>query len=359
MSSTTAGSPTPLSRFAAFARRTLRNPEMRAVMTDALGLFGTGSGTVELRLVHAAGGVWREWHAANDQVRELSQTEWPAPSPAALTVKFDDGEESGFVSVSPVSSEAEGLLELLAPQLGTVAMWNNAMRQNRKHRRSETELVQAALRARDDERQRITHELHDDIGQTVATLKLQLKVIEKRLRSEFATADLKDLDDARETAGQLLGRIRSLSHTLYPHVLDTLGLVPALQELSSQVSNPPELRARCRVHGEPRDIGRDEAVALYRCCQEAISNTIRHAAATELDLSIEYSAQTVRVAIEDNGKGFDPRQFYDTAGRLMSEGFWTIRQRMSAVGGSFRVGTSAGQGTSVEVIIPFKKTEAS
>ena len=61
--------------------------------------------------------------------------------------------------------------------------------------------------------------------------------------------------------------------------------------------------------------------------------------------------------MEDSGKGFDPRRFYDSSGKLMSSGFWTIRQRMSAVSGSFRIGTAVGKGTSVEMIIPLGKKD--
>ena len=113
-----------------------------------------------------------------------------------------------------------------------------------------------------------------------------------------------------------------------------------------------------RSGGKPRMPGKDIDVALYRCCQEAISNAVRHAGASRLAILIHYTKNEVRVTVEDDGKGFDPRALYDSNVRIMTSGFWTIRQRMADLGGAFRVSTAQGHGTVVEMIVPYSSRKA-
>jgi len=84
-----------------------------------------------------------------------------------------------------------------------------------------------------------------------------------------------------------------------------------------------------------------------------IYNAIRHAHASTLSILVRFAQSEVRVTVEDDGRGFDPRTLYDSNSRMMSSGFWTIRQRMADLGAAFRVGTSEGRGTVVEMVVPY------
>jgi signal transduction histidine kinase len=118
------------------------------------------------------------------------------------------------------------------------------------------------------------------------------------------------------------------------------------------------IKVQCDTQGKPWQMRKETAVALYRCCQEAINNALNHSGATKLDVRIYFSKREIRISIEDNGKGFDPRELYDSNSRMMSSGFWTIRQRMADIGAAFRVSTAEGQGTVVELIVPHSGKEA-
>src|SRR5262249_20735661 len=127
------------------------------------------------------------------------------------------------------------------------------------------------------------------------------------------------------------------------------------------VSRHSSMVMQCMVHGEPRRLGKDVEIALYRCCQEALSNAVRHSDAKSLAISIRFAQREVRITIEDDGKGFDPRNLYGSNSRMMSPGFWTIRQRMadlSDLGAAFRVSTAEGRGTAVELIVPYSLRKA-
>ncbi len=337
-----------------FGRTITHAKDMRSVVAETLKIVRRLTPAKELRVVYRSASEWKEWYATGRRIREFEHSEWPTPSPAAQTVSFDNLEQQyGFVSTSPASEEHGWILELLAPQIAAALTMHAAVRRAQKNAVSEAALVRETLRARDEERRRITHELHDDVGQTIVTLKLKLKLIENQMkRNGNAAKAVEELAEARDDVGSLLSKIRDLSHTLYPRILDTLGFVPALEELAGQVSSSSAVDVRCKVHGKPRPLDESPTVALYRCCQEAISNAIQHSGASAVDIEIGFSDSEVRVAVEDNGRGFDPRRYFDSSGKLMSSGFWTIRQRMNDVGGSFRVGTVSGRGTTVEMIIP-------
>jgi two-component system NarL family sensor kinase len=309
-----------------------------------------------VRIVYAhSPGRWIEWTAAKETLGMRLHDEWPAPDKNLLTVVFEaENSPSGFISSDVTRGKAREALEIIAPQVWSALLLQLALARVQRAAISETELVRATLRARDEERREIARELHDDLGQSLASLKLALKWVEDLVRKGSDTSGaIVELSSARQDVGIMLDKIRNLSHTLYPRILDTLGLVAAVKELAHHTAQHSPLIVECGAEGKPRGLGKDIEVALYRCCQEAISNTIRHAEASRLNILIDFSEREVRVTVEDDGKGFDPRALYDSNSRMMSSGFWTIRQRMADLGAAFRVSTSASHGTVVEMIVPY------
>jgi signal transduction histidine kinase len=113
----------------------------------------------------------------------------------------------------------------------------------------------------------------------------------------------------------------------------------------------------CNVSGKEKPLQREIGLALYRCCQESINNVLKHANASRLSVEVRYGDREVGVTVEDNGRGFNPRALYDSSGKMMSSGFWTIRQRMEDLGGAFSLSTAGGQGTVVEMIVPYSVRE--
>ena len=274
-----------------------------------------------------------------------------------LTFPFDpEDERSGFVSVDKKGGKVRAVLEIVAPEIWSALLLQSALTRVQKAAISEAELVREIFRARDEERRHIARELHDDLGQSMASLKLSLKWAEDLVRPDPKMKEVvHELEAAREDVGAMLDKVRDLSHTLYPRILDTLGLVAAVKELAFQASRRSPMTINCTSRGKSRPLGKDIDVALYRCCQEAISNAIRHSEASKLEIEIDFAEGEVRVTVEDDGKGFDPRALYDSNARMMSSGFWTIRQRMADLGGAFRLSTSEGHGTVIELIVPYSK----
>jgi signal transduction histidine kinase len=343
-------------RIAAFVRTVTKAPAVEAVISEAVETLKAIADFKQVRIVYSlAPSNWKEWRAAKNSVETRAHNEWPAPKKKALTVFFDpENEQAGFVSVKQVGKKGLSALDVLVPELWSALLLQSALTRAQNTARSETELVRETLRARDEERRHIARELHDDLGQSMASLKLSLKWVEDLVRPESRMkAAVKELSRARQNVGVMFDKIRDLSHTLYPQILDTLGLVAAIKELVYQVNQHSAMAVECTSSGKPRTLAKEVHVALYRCCQEAISNAIRHSKASRISVGIRFARAEVRVIVEDNGKGFDPRGLYDANSRMMSSGFWTIRQRMADLGAAFRVSTAKGHGTVVEMIVPY------
>ncbi|HYR91670.1 MAG TPA: sensor histidine kinase [Terriglobia bacterium] len=345
-------------RIAGFVRKVTKASSVETVISQTFETLKAIANVNEVRIVYSpAPSTWKEWKASPDTVEVRPHDEWPAPGKKGLTLLFDpDDAHSGFVTVDKKGEKIRNTLEIITPEVWSALLLQSALRRVRRAAISETELVRETFRARDEERRHISRELHDDLGQSMASLKLGLKWAEDLVRAKRGMeAVVKELSIARNDVGVMLEKIRDLSHTLYPRILDTLGLVAAVKELAYQASRHSSMAVNCTTRGKAGLLGKEIDVALYRCCQEAISNAIRHSQASKLEIEINFAEEEVRVTVVDDGKGFDPRTLYDSNSRMMTSGFWTIRQRMADLGGAFRLSTSQGHGAVVELIVPYSQ----
>ena len=350
-------SDTDIQRIAGFVKKLAKAPNVEAIVFETFAALKAIANVDRVRIVYPQSpSVWVEWKARGNGLKVSQHDKCPGPDKKwVMTSPFDtEDDRAGFISVDKRGDKVRPALVIVAPEVRFALLLQSAMTRVQKAATTEAELVRTTLRARDEERRHIARELHDDLGQSLVSLKLTLKWAE-----DFAgpNVDMKtlvrELSVARGEVGAMIDKVRDLSHTLYPRILDTLGLVSAVKELAHQAARHSPLTVNCNTQGKPRPLEKDLAVALYRCCQEAINNAIRHADASCLSIVIRFAERDVRVTVEDDGKGFDPRLLHDSNSRMMSSGFWTIRQRMADLGAAFRVGTSEGRGTVVEMVVPY------
>jgi signal transduction histidine kinase len=199
---------------------------------------------------------------------------------------------------------------------------------------------------KEDERRFLSHELHDELGQTLTALKLRLQVAARTGGGSGALAQpLEIIDD-------LIARVRRISLHLRPPLLDEIGLVPALRAyLQSQAAVSGvaiDLDAEEAPEGTSSRLPPEQEIACFRVVQEAITNVLRHARATRIDVRIARSPRRVSLSVRDDGCGFDPVTLDDAAtrGHLGVPG---MRERIVARGGQFRLMSTPGHGTAVEV----------
>jgi signal transduction histidine kinase len=146
--------------------------------------------------------------------------------------------------------------------------------------------------------------------------------------------------------------VRRFSQDLRPSILDDLGLLPTLEELTADMNRQNGLQAEFRVKGEERRLSSEVELTLFRIAQEALNNVRKHAEATRVVTTVELSDSVVTMKVEDNGKGFEPPTLIDhptTSGKL---GLIGMHERARLLGGSLSVKSAPGAGTRVVVNVP-------
>ncbi len=211
--------------------------------------------------------------------------------------------------------------------------------------------LQQATRAQEEERKRISHELHDDTIQALVVLSRQLDALASG-NSGLSDENRRRLEELWQQTDSILKGVRRLSQDLRPAALDRLGLLPALEWLAASVIEYSGITAEVRVIGEERRLPEEVAIALFRIAQEALRNVWRHSGGTHVDITVEFVENITRVTVSDNGKGFDlPEKLGDLA-KVGKLGLTGMQERAQLVGGTMKVQSQAGKGLSIVVELP-------
>lgn len=197
-----------------------------------------------------------------------------------------------------------------------------------------------ALSAQEAERQRVAQELHDEIGQSLTAVLLELGHA-----ADLAPEPLRaDLRHAQETTRDSLDEVRRVARRLRPGVLEDLGLVSALTELTTQFSTHTGLTVRRHLRTDLMDLNPQIELVLYRVAQESLTNAARHADASNVDLTLEASSAGVLLCVADDGRGLG--QYAEGAG------IRGMRERALLVGGRLTIEPGRPSGTQVRLYVP-------
>lgn len=204
--------------------------------------------------------------------------------------------------------------------------------------------------AQEDERRRIARELHDDTAQSLIDLSRRLDDLATLGRGlpEPATERLEQLQQRIE---DVLQGVRRFSRDLRPSILDDLGLLPALEGQLADLEEQ-DIEWDLEISGERRRLPADVELGLFRIVQEALSNTKRHALASRVVITVAFGEGTVRIKIQDNGRGFELLGSTSDLASLGKFGLVGIEERTQLLGGIFTVQSTLGQGTMVTVDVP-------
>jgi len=199
---------------------------------------------------------------------------------------------------------------------------------------------------REEERTRVAREIHDELGQALTVLKLDLSWLRSRTsRSSESQKRLKSMirhvDDTLET-------VRRIASELRPSVLDNLGLIPAIEWQVSEFRKRTQIRTELLSNANSLDISMEGSVAVFRAVQEALTNIMRHAKASRVQVRLDLSDYALRISISDNGIGMSQTE----QGEFNSLGIVGMKERISRIGGDFRLLSEPGKGTRLEIIVP-------
>jgi two-component system sensor histidine kinase UhpB len=198
-----------------------------------------------------------------------------------------------------------------------------------------------ALAAQEHERRRIARDLHDEVGQALTAVVLQLDRVRRG-----ADAGLRDeVVRAREAVRSSLEEVRGIARRLRPEALDDLGLPSALAALTNDVTRRTGLPVERLIASGLPPLAPDEELVVYRVAQEALTNVVRHATADRAHLALGVHDGRVELAVRDDGRGFDPGSVAGGAGLL------GMRERAVLIGADLEASSAVGEGTSVRLTL--------
>ncbi len=205
------------------------------------------------------------------------------------------------------------------------------------------ESARAALAAQERERARIARELHDEVGQALTAVLLQLERTSRR--TDAPVRD--DLEEAREGLRTSLEGVREIARRLRPEALDDLGLSSALAALTNDMARRTGVRVERRVAADLRALEPDEELVVYRVAQEALTNVARHSDAPHAWVGLAGSRdRQVTLTVRDDGRGFD------FAANVRGTGLRGMRERAVLIGASLEIESRPGHGTTVRLRLP-------
>ena len=207
-----------------------------------------------------------------------------------------------------------------------------------------------ATKAQEEERKRISRELHDDTIQDLVVLSRQLDALASN--KELSEGSRHNLEGLWQKTNDIIKEVRRLSQDLRPAALDRLGLLPALERLASDVADYSGIEVKVKVNGEERRLNEEAELILFRITQEAMRNVWRHAKATMAEISVNFEKDRVRVVVSDNGEGFEIPDRLGALARDGKLGLAGMQERAQLVGGELAVKSTPGKGSTVTVEVP-------
>ena len=225
------------------------------------------------------------------------------------------------------------------PQIIAIARAFNDMLDRLEVERRES--ARYALMAQEEERLRIARELHDEVGQTLTGVMLQIEGLAPAIPDELRA----QLEELRETARHGTEEVRRIARQLRPEALEELGLPSALGALAGAFNEHARIPVERRVQPGP-SLSREQELVVYRVAQEALTNIARHAAATHVLLELQCIDENTVLRVRDDGRGMAPESL------LSSNGIRGMRERAMLIGANLSIDSPPGGGTEVRLTIP-------
>ncbi len=212
-------------------------------------------------------------------------------------------------------------------------------------------LASQLLTAQERERKRISLELHDDLGQSLMVLKLQMRAVEKNLPPE-----LKDARDGCSVAlnylDGIIDNIRRISNDLRPSILEDIGLSGTLIRLFEEFCKGQEIECSIDMDDIANSLSRETEIIIYRIFQETLTNIGKHAQATKVEMAIKKCGETIHFSVKDNGTGFNVEQVLAGTATAGGMGLGSMEERVRMLDGTLKLWSQEGKGTKISFLLP-------
>jgi len=219
------------------------------------------------------------------------------------------------------------------------------IRKSRERLRNLSQRLQSLL---EEERTRISREIHDELGQALTAMKLDLSLIRRSLVSDGLAEQSEKVHEIERTVTRIIRTVRKISTEMRPGILDELGVAAAIEWMAKDFQNRTGIGCKVTIQAMDRISDTVRATTIFRIVQEALTNIMRHAAASQVNVSLEKKDDSLIVEVRDNGIGIMEGRIIDSK----SLGLIGIRERVLLLGGKAEISGKPGEGTLVKVILP-------
>ena len=245
------------------------------------------------------------------------------------------------VTLPHITNDEIGLLTNSFNGMATSLREKDAQLMDERNKR-----ITAMIDGQELERQRLSRELHDGLGQSLIALKLKLETI----KGKDVCAINKTIKDVKSSFDSTINEIRRISNDLMPAVLNEFGLVTALKNICEEISENTNIDLKCTYEGKFNDLDNRISIYLFRVMQEALNNIVKHAEASFAEVFLSRKEKYIILRISDNGKGWNTNQ----PSKATGNGISNMRERIRLLNGKIDIVTQAGKGTLINIKIPIK-----
>lgn len=227
-----------------------------------------------------------------------------------------------------------------------MSSWLNIYESRRAHKRLQEKTTQF-IRFQANERRRFSRELHDGVNQLLVAAKYRIDIALGK--SNHLNHLETELDKAKDTLDEAIYEVRHLSHQLRPRLLDDMGLISALNNLSQDFAEYSGIEVQVSIDLQDEQLPAHLEIIIYRIIQEALNNIDKHAQASKISLKLGLQNKTIYLEVKDNGKGFVLNQLESST---IGIGIHHIQERADLVGGQATIESAPKQGTCIHVLLP-------
>lgn len=222
---------------------------------------------------------------------------------------------------------------------------NEKLQQSREELR---DLSRHQQTLREEEQKRIARDIHDELGQMLTGLKLDIHLLRKKVVAESANGMPTALEELSSRVDSTIGSVRRIASQIRPSILDDFGLIAALEWQAAEFERTTGVDCSFACNADDVEIQPEAGAAVFRIFQEALTNVARHADATSVNVSVAVSSDEINVDIEDDGKGIE----LDRLPKKRSLGIIGMRERARLIGATLEIGPRSNGGTAVELEVP-------
>nr|WGD93462.1 two-component sensor histidine kinase DegS [Bacillus subtilis] len=209
------------------------------------------------------------------------------------------------------------------------------------------------IEAQEEERKRVSREIHDGPAQMLANVMMRSELIERIFRDRGAEDGFQEIKNLRQNVRNALYEVRRIIYDLRPMALDDLGLIPTLRKYlytTEEYNGKVKIHFQCIGETEDQRLAPQFEVALFRLAQEAVSNALKHSESEEITVKVEITKDFVILMIKDNGKGFDLKEAKEKKNK--SFGLLGMKERVDLLEGTMTIDSKIGLGTFIMIKVP-------